>query len=82
MMNRNYIRRNITTIAIIIYALLYTIVIMLKPAFVYNEDGSLRDFGIGYKKKTVIPVWLVAICLAIFSYFGVLYYLTYPKMAE
>ena len=81
-MNRNYIRRNITTIAIIIYALLYTIVIMLKPAFVYNEDGSFRDFGIGYKKKTVIPVWLVAICLAIVSYFGVLYYLTYPKMVE
>ena len=81
-MNRNYIRSNITTIAIIIYALLYTIVIMLKPAIIYNKDGSLREFGLGYKKKTVIPVWLLAICLAILSYFSVLYYLTYPKMIE
>lgn len=81
-MNRNYIRRNITTISIGIYAILFTIVIMLKPAFVYNDDGSLRDFGIGYRKKTVIPVWLIAICLAILSYFSILYYLTYPKMIE
>lgn len=81
-MNRNYIRSNITTIAIIIYVLLYTIIIMLKPAIIYNKDGSLREFGLGYKKKTVIPVWLLAICLAILSYFSVLYYLTYPKMIE
>ena len=82
MINRNYIRSNITTIAIIIYVLLYTIIIMLKPAIIYNKDGSLREFGLGYKKKTVIPVWLLAICLAILSYFSVLYYLTYPKMIE
>jgi hypothetical protein len=46
----------------------------------YNEDGSFREFGIGYKKKTVVPAWLVAIIVAIFSYLGVLYYLTYPRM--
>tara|TARA_E500000178_G_C16919211_1_gene706374 strand:- start:865 stop:1110 length:246 start_codon:yes stop_codon:yes gene_type:complete len=81
-MNRNYVRRNITTITIIIYIILYSVVVILKPAFVYNDDGSLRNFGIGYKKKTVIPIWLVSICLAIISYFTVLCYLTYPKLIE
>ena len=81
-MNRNYVRRNITTITIIIYIILYSVVVILKPAFVYNDDGCLRNFGIGYKKKTVIPIWLVSICLAIISYFTVLCYLTYPKLIE
>lgn len=81
-MNRNYVRRNITTITIIIYIILYSVVVILKPAFVYNDDGSLRNFGIGYKKKTVIPIWLVSICLAVISYFTVLCYLTYPKLIE
>jgi hypothetical protein len=39
----------------------------------YNEDGSLRQFGIGFQRKTVVPAWLVAIILAILSYLFVLY---------
>ena len=46
---------------------------LVAPHFLYNEDGSLRQFGIGYKKKTVIPNWLVALVLAIFSYFIVIF---------
>jgi hypothetical protein len=39
---------------------------------VYNEEGGFRPFGVGYRNKTVIPIWLVAIVLAIFSYVVVL----------
>jgi hypothetical protein len=39
----------------------------------YNEDGSLRQFGIGFQRKTVVPAWLVAIIIAILSYLLVLY---------
>ena len=46
----------------------------------YNKDGSLRQFGIGYQKKTILPAWLIAIVVAIMSYFGVLYYISLPKM--
>jgi hypothetical protein len=53
---------------------------MSAPHFLYNQDGSLREFGIGYKKKTVIPIWLVALILAILSYLFVLYYLAIPKI--
>jgi hypothetical protein len=38
----------------------------------YNEDGSLRQFGIGFQRKTVVPAWLVAIIIAILSYLLVL----------
>ena len=46
----------------------------------YNEDGSLRQFGLGYKNKTIITGWLLSIILAILSYLFVLYYLDYPKL--
>jgi len=41
----------------------------------YNEDGGFRPFGIGYKHKTVIPIWIASITVAIFSYLAVLYYI-------
>ena len=55
---------------------------MLRPAFVFNEDGSLRNFGVGFRRKTVIPAWLLAITIAIGSYFSVLYYISCPKFIE
>ena len=50
-MNRNFIRRNITGISIFIFAAVYGIIVLSKPAFMYNKDGSLRQFGIGIQKK-------------------------------
>jgi hypothetical protein len=79
-MYRSYIRRNITSVAIILFVIVFCLVQMFAPHFLYNENGTLREFGIGYKKKTVIPIWLVALILAIFSYLFVLYYLAIPKL--
>jgi hypothetical protein len=45
----------------------------VKPAFAYMPDGSFRPFGVGYKHKTVVPIWLVAISLAILSYLFILW---------
>jgi hypothetical protein len=79
-MFRNTIRNNLIVVSIIIYIFLYGIIIALRPAFLYNTDGSLREFGIGLKRKTVIPAWLLAIILSVSSYFIVLYYITSHKM--
>ncbi len=79
-MNRIFIRKHINSFAILLFLVSFFGVNFTKPAFMYNEDGSFRQFGIGYKNSTVVPAWFVAINLAIFSYLGVLYYLTYPKL--
>jgi len=55
-------------IAILIFLILFAIVHYLKPGFAYMENGGFREFGLGYKNKTVIPIWVVVIVLAIFSY--------------
>ena len=79
-MNRIFIRKHITSFSIAIFVLIFIIIQYIKPAFLYNSDGSIRHFGLGYRRKTILPVWLVSIVLAILSYLLVLYYLTAPKM--
>lgn len=78
-MNRTYIRENITLISIILFAIIFGFIIMMKPAFLYNKDGSIREFGIGYKNKTILPIWLLSIILGIISYLIVMFYIASPK---
>ena len=78
-MNRLFVRKNITSISIFIFMILFITVQLVKPAFLYNTDGSLKQFGLGRKRKTVIPIWFISLILAIFSYLFVLYYLATPK---
>jgi hypothetical protein len=77
--HRLFIRNNITSVSIFLFVLIFAFVYHLKPGFLFDENGSIRDFGLGYKKKTIIPVWFVTFILAIFSYLFVLYYLAVPK---
>jgi hypothetical protein len=51
----------------------------MKPAFLYNQDGSIREFGVGYKNKTILPIWLLSLILGILSYLAVMYFVAYPR---
>ena len=79
-MDRYYIQQHLTSIAIILFIMFYAGFVYFKPTFLYNSDGSLRSFGVGYHKKTVVPIWLLSIVLAIACYFITLYYVAYPKL--
>lgn len=74
---KNTIQNHPTFISIIIFAILFGTIQLNTPAFLYNVDGSLKDFGVGYKNKTILPVWLLSIVLGILSYLGVRYYAKY-----
>lgn len=50
---------------------------ILKPSFIYNDDGGFRQFGLGYRNKTVFPIWIISIVAAILCYLFILYYLAY-----
>ena len=76
-MLRTFTKNNITLVSIVIFLLIFSIVQTIKPSFLYNKDSSLRHFGIGYKNKTILPLWLFSIILGILIYMFVLYYLTY-----
>ncbi len=73
-MLQTLVRNNKTTTSIFLFLILYLVIVLLKPNFIYNNDGSLRNFGVGFRKSTVIPIWLLAIVLAVLSYTSVLIY--------
>jgi hypothetical protein len=79
-MNRNFIRRNITSVAIVIFVVIYAFIVLSKTPLIYNNDGSLREFGVGYSSRSVLPAWLIAILVAIISYFSVLYYVSMTRI--
>ena len=78
-MYRNFIRDNVTLVSIILYVIIFSMIQLSKPTFLYNTDGSIREFGVGYKNKTILPIWLLSIVLGIVCYLIVVYYIANPK---
>lgn len=74
-MLKNFVRIHKVNIAILAFLMMFSVIHFMKPQLMYNDEGGFRPFGLGYRNKTVIPIWLVSIFLAIFCYLGVLYYL-------
>ena len=79
-MYRNFIRDNATLVAILLFIILFGAIQLLKPKFLYNHDGSIREFGIGYKNKTILPLWLLSIILGILCYLLTVYYISNQKL--
>jgi hypothetical protein len=77
MVSKSELRKNKVGVAILLFVCLYGIFYTLNPAFAYNEDGTLKPFGLGYTNKTVIPAWIVAIILGILCYYVVMVYFTF-----
>ncbi len=79
-MYRNFIRDNVTLVSIILFIGIFSMIQLSKPAFLYNTDGSIREFGVGYKNKTILPIWLLSIVLGIICYLFVVYYTVHPRL--
>ncbi len=80
-MLRIWIRKNKTPFIIFIYILFFYLIYHFKPAFIYNEDGSLKEFGAGTRRKTIMPLWLCCIYLAVICYLMVVFYVKYPTLS-
>lgn len=76
-MLKGFVRYHKLSVSIIIFLILFSIIHLIKPTMLYNDDGSFRQFGVGYRHKTVIPIWGVSMVIAILSYLFVMYYLAY-----
>jgi len=79
-MNRNFIKENITLLSIILFIFIFGLIQLMKPNCLYNRDGSIREFGIGYKNKTILPIWLLSLVLGILCYLAIMFYIAQPKL--
>lgn len=80
MLTRSFIKKHIISFATLLFVAVYLIINYIKPSFLYTNEGSLRPFGVGYKNKTIIPLWLIAIMAAILSYTMILYWIALPRL--
>ncbi len=57
----------------LLYLIGISIVLMLKPEFMFRSDGSWKEFGIGRDSEThtILPLWLFCIFWALISYISV-----------
>ena len=75
-MYKGYIRENITVVAVVLFIIIFGTIQMMKPTCFYNKDGSILEFGVGYKNKTILPIWLLSLVLGIICYLAVMYYVS------
>jgi hypothetical protein len=73
MLSTPFLRENKVMVAILLFIVFLSAIHSLKPRMIYNEQGGFRQFGIGYKQKTIVPIWIASILLAIFCYVAVYY---------
>ena len=54
----------------IVYLIVIAIILTIKPVFMFTEDGTWKEFGIGRNSNTHtwMPFWLFAILSALVSY--------------
>jgi len=72
-----FISNHVTVVSIVLFIIIFYLIKIIQPAFLFKPDGSMREFGIGYKNKTILPLWLFVIFVSFLFYLGVLYYVTY-----
>ena len=70
---RFFIKKNRLSVSIILFLIIFITILQFKPAFLFNKDGSIRNFGLGKSNTSIIPVWLFGILIATLSYLLILY---------
>ena len=77
MFNKQFVRTNKVSISIILFLIMFSIIHVTKPKLFYNKEGGFRPFGVGYRHKTVVPIWILSILLAIISYLAISYWILF-----
>lgn len=77
MLNKVFVKNNKINFSILLFLLFFIIIHHLKPTLIYNNEGGFRPFGLGYRNKTVLPMWVFAISISILSYLAVSSYLLF-----
>ena len=73
----SFVKNNKLVIIIVLLVSFILVIHQIKPAFLYERNGSIRNFGFGVKSKTIIPLWLIVIVMSILFYIIVDYYVKF-----
>ena len=54
--------------SVLFYVLLVVLIILVKPSWLFHEDGQVRSFGLG-QQQTVFSLGVLVAALAIVAYY-------------
>lgn len=74
MNNIRFVRLHKLSTSISLFLTVMFLIHIISPQLIYNKTGGFRQFGVGYRNKTILPIWIVSILIAILSYLAVLHY--------
>ena len=66
---KNFLRENKLLATFILFLFMFCSLVIIKPNFAFDKQGCIKDFGLGYTNKTVLPIWILVIIFSILSYF-------------
>ena len=58
-----------TIYSTVFYILTILLVMLSKPSIMFNEDGQIKQFGVGNDNKTIISLGVANGVLALFSFY-------------
>lgn len=60
--------------SMLLYIIIVTIYILLRPSLSFNTNGSLKEFGTSNDKHTsIFPLWIICVLFSIFSYYIIIF---------
>ncbi len=80
MINIIFFEKYKLSIVLILYFIIFYFIFSAQPSFLFNTNGTFRDFGAGYTKKTIIPAWFFTILIAISIYLFVNFFIISLKL--
>lgn len=54
--------------SIVFYVLVIVLIIITKPAWLFQDDGQVRNFGLG-TQQTVFSLGVIVVALAVVAYY-------------
>lgn len=57
-----------TTFTVSFYVLVVILMILAKPSFMFEEDGRIRQFGVG-DGKTIVSLGVIVVVFSIISFY-------------
>jgi hypothetical protein len=55
--------------SITLYVLIMILVFTIKPKFIFNDDGSLKSYGVNDNNKTIYSLGVISVCAAILAFY-------------
>ena len=55
--------------SITLYILIMILLFTMKPKFIFNDDGSLKSYGVNDESKTIYSLGVISISAAIVAFY-------------